>query len=295
VARGAAEAASSALVDGFHQGLLDYSLIDGQVMTIEARHGHGDPLVLPGLATELASLPVDCLVAVGGLASIAAKNATQSVPVIMVGVVAPVREGLIASLARPGGNVTGVAIDAGPDFVGKRIQLLQEVTPGLARLALIWNPDEPGWDTNLAAADQATTVLGITTQTFTVRDASELEGLFDSMRRTGLQGVLPIGGPFFHRYRARLAELAIQYQLPMIQARGESVQAGGLMSYGPSWFEVARRGGYYLARILAGVSPPELPVEQPREFDFVINLKTAQALGLTIPHHILLQATEVIQ
>jgi putative ABC transport system substrate-binding protein len=281
---------------GLQQGFRDFGLLDGQTIAVEARFAGSDGLGrVPALASELAQANVDVIVANGLVASHAVRNATATVPVVMVAVANPVREGLVPSLAHPDGNVTGVSIDTGPELQGKRLDLLKQVSPGLTRVALLIDATSPGFNENLRGARSAAQALNLEVLEVAVRSSDELDGAFRAVSSEQITAVMLIGGDFFYRHRTRVAELALEYRLPIMQTRSEIAQAGVLMAYGPSFYAIARRAAYYVDRILKGAKPADLPVEQPREFDFVINLKTAQALGLTIPEHVLLQATEVLQ
>jgi putative tryptophan/tyrosine transport system substrate-binding protein len=214
---------------------------------------------------------------------------------VNVGMANPVGAGLVASLARPGGNITGMSTDTGPELSGKRLELLKATAPALSRIAVLWSPEDAAQQERLVKTQEAARALGVTVQSVPVGGPNDLDDAFEAIARAGVDGLAGLGSPFLLNHRVRVAEFALQHGLPSVQASRAHVEAGVLMAYGPSLHDLARRSAAYVGRILKGTKPADLPVEQPREFEFLINLRTAQALGLTIPHHVLLQATEVIQ
>jgi putative tryptophan/tyrosine transport system substrate-binding protein len=279
--------------DAFLEGLRDYGYTEGHNLTIERRYADGDPGRLPTLAVELVALPVDVIFASAGtLAVTAARGATSTIPIVaatgdLVG------SGLVSSLARPGGNVTGIT-NLGSELSGKRLELLTEAIPGVSRVALIHDPDSVALSTSLHDTQVAAGTLGITVEPLAARDTADLQAAFDVARERA-QAVIIVGSPFLNRNLARIADLAARGRLPTMYSVREFADAGGLMAYAPNLSAQYRRAAYYVDRIVKGAKPADLPVEQPMRFDFVINLRTAQALDLTIPHHVLLQATEVLQ
>jgi putative tryptophan/tyrosine transport system substrate-binding protein len=285
----------TATLDAFVDGMREYGYSLGQNLTIEYRATNGGPDRLLELATELAHLPVDMIVAHAG-APAAARRATETIPIIIVGGGDPVASGLVASLARPGGNVTGVVSVPGTTLQPKMMELLKEAVPSLSRVGLLY-------DANFVTPSlEPTTVLGHAGKTLGIQvvglglgGAADIEPAITTAVQDGIDGLVTLEPPFLYQNRTSVAELALKHRLPAIFYWRESAAAGLLMSYGPSLQPLGRRAAYYVDRILKGAQPADLPVEQPMTFDFVINLRTAQALGLTIPPHVLLQATEVIQ
>ena len=279
----------------FRQGLSEHGLVEGQNLAIAYRWADGGPERLAQPAAELVSDRVDVIVTVGTPAAYAARNATSTIPIVMLGASEPVRAGLVASLAQPGGNVTGLSFDAGPGLWGKRLQLLHAVVPGVSRVAVLWNPGESGLSDALGEATDAAHGLGIDAQVVPVRRVDDFDGAFKAIAGGRAGAMFMIGGPFFFVHRVRIADFALQNRLPSMQSGREYAEAGVLMAYGPRFPDLAHRGAAYVDKILKGAKPADLPVEQPMTFDFVVNLKTAQALGITFPNEILLQVTEVIQ
>jgi putative ABC transport system substrate-binding protein len=276
----------------FVQGLHELGYIEGQNVLIDRRSADGQPARFPILAAELVALPVDLIAAGTTASAVAAKQATSTIPIVVMGGDL-IASGLVASLARPGGNVTGIS-SLGRQTNGKRLELLKEALPRVSRVAGLWNPDAPSAAFNRQQAEDAASALGLTLQFLETRDAGELEAVFKAAREQA-DAVLILPDPLFTTPSARVAALAAENRLPAISLEREFTDAGGLMSYGSSLTKNAKRAASYVDKILKGASPADLPIEQPREFDFIINLRTAQALGLTIPQHVLLQATEVIQ
>jgi putative ABC transport system substrate-binding protein len=237
---------------------------------------------------------VDVIVAAGTPAALAAQRATDAIPIVAIGVSDPVASGLVGSIAHPGGNVTGLSILA-PALSAKRLELLRDCVPGLARVSYLWDPTNPGSALSRAATEAAAETLGLQLQLLEVLGPANFDGAFAAAAAARDKAVLVGGGSTTRNHRAQIVGLAAQHRVPAMYETRDFVEVGGLMNYGPNRPSMVRRSAYYVDKILKGVSPADLPVEQPREFDFVISLKTAQALGLTIPQHVLLQATEVIQ
>jgi putative ABC transport system substrate-binding protein len=265
---------------------------------IEYRSYEGKLERLPALAAELVALKVDVIVASGTPASLVAKQATRTVPIVFAGVADPVASGLVTTLARPGGNITGLSGLASLELVGKCLELLKQAVPGVSRVAVLWQPGGLGGRTDkdmLKAAEVAARALGVRLQFVEARGPEDIDRAFSEMTRAraGALSVLPMG--MFLNERRRLVDLATQNRLPAVYPLREGVDAGGLMAYGPNFPDLYRRAAIYVDKILMGAKPADLPVEQPTKFELVINLKTAKALGLTIPPSLLQRADEVIQ
>ena len=277
---------------GFRQGLRELGYVEGRTLAIEYRAAEEKPERYPQLVADLLRVPVDLIVSFSVAALPALTRATKHVPLVLATLSDPVREGYAKSFARPGGNITGLTL-VNDDFLAKRLQILKEAVPRAARVALIRNP-RPGAaqaDVYRAAGDR----LGLTIEVFEARNAVELEGVFPLIARSGIRAVILAQDPLFGAERRRLAELGIQHRLPILSGETDFAQAGGLMNYGPSLFENFRRAATYVDKILKGASPADLPIEQAAKFDLIINMKTAKALGLTIPPSLLLQADQVIE
>jgi putative tryptophan/tyrosine transport system substrate-binding protein len=280
--------------DAFRDGLADYGLVDGQQVLVDYRIALGDADRLAADAAALVQTPVEIIVASGERAARAARDRTASIPIVIIITADPVQAGLITSLARPGGNVTGYA-GLGRDLVGKRLELLRDTIPDVSRLAILFNGSNPAASANYAATAAAAQALGWTVQALDARAVGELESAFAAARRENADALFVLDDPVIGTPPQRTVDLAAEYRLPAMYQSGFFRPSGGLMSYSPSLRTGHRRAAYFVDRILKGAKPADLPVEQPREFEFVINLKTAQALGLTIPPHVLLQATEIVQ
>jgi putative ABC transport system substrate-binding protein len=285
------------LREAFRQGLRDLGYVEGRNVVIEYRSAEGKVERLPALAAELVALKVDVILAPSTPAALAAKQATKTIPIVFTSVADPVASGLVTSLARPGGNVTGLATLA-PELVGKCLELLKQAVPGVSRVAVLWTPGALGERTEkdmLKATDVAAQALGVRLQFVEARGPEDFDRAFSEMTgaRTGALTVFPSAMLFFER--RRLVDLAAKSRLPTVFTWRESVDAGGLMGYGPNQADFNRRAATYVDKILKGAKPADLPVEQPTKFELVINLKTANALGLTIPQSILGRADEVIQ
>jgi putative ABC transport system substrate-binding protein len=280
--------------DVLRHALRELGWVEGQNLAIESRWAHGQYAQLPHLATELVRLPVDVLVTISTPAAQAAKEATTTLPIVMLFVSDAVDEGLVASLARPGGNLTGVSstYDA---LIGKRLELLKAVVPGLSRVAVLYNPTFSG--TALAVPETLASAqkLGVTPQLVEIRGPGELVHAFEAMRRAHAEALVVLADPLLLMYARGMADLAIRHRLPTMFEERSPVEAGGLMVYGVHWGAIARRAATYVDKLLKGAKPADLPVEQPTTLELVINLKTAEALGLTIPPSLLFQATEVIR
>jgi len=279
-------------LEAFREGLRDLGYVEGRNITLEYRFAEGYADRLPALVAELVRLPVDVLVVNGTVAIRPAQHATTTIPIVMVAA-DPVGAGLVASLARPGGNSTGLSIMV-PGFSGKRLEILKEAVPTLSRVAALWHRDAPmgSYVTETQAAAQA---LGLQLQALEVRSPNEFDQAFAAMTSEHADALVMIPSALFFSHRRQLAALAVQHRLPAIFMEREFVDAGGLMAYGPSLSDLSRRAATYVDKILKGAKPADLPIEQPMKFELVINLKTAKALGLTVPPSLLFQANEVIR
>jgi putative ABC transport system substrate-binding protein len=282
-------------LDAFRLGMRAQGYEERQDYVLESRHSEGRDDLLPGLAAELVSLPVDVMLASTLIAITAAKNATPTIPIVMTSIASdPLAFGLVESLARPGGNVTGTA-NLGVVLSGKRVEVLKQLLPSLARLAMFQDAASPGNAGNVAEVQAAARTLGIQLHVLPVRSATDLDAAFDAAIREHAEAVLVLGSTFFQNNRTRIIELAAQRHLPAIYGPREWAEAGGLMAFASNDAARYRNAATFVSKILKGANPRELPVEQPTDFELVINLKTAQALGLTIPQSVLQQATEIIQ
>ena len=277
----------------FQQGLRDLGYVDGQNMRIEYRCSDLEHEQLLAMAAELVRLPVDVLVTAGP-GAVAAKQATMTIPIVFAVVADPLSERLVASLARPGGNVTGQSL-MGTDLAAKRMQLLAEMVPGLRHLAVHWNPARPGFASQVQEIYTASASRGLSLDVLEVRSPPEFDHAFRTMGDTGVGAAILLDDAMFHQERTRLTTLAVQRQIPAIYGHRDYAEVGGLLSYGPHFPTLFRRAAIFVDKILKGAKPEDLPVEQPTKFELVLNLNTAQALGLTVPRLLLAQADEVIE
>jgi putative tryptophan/tyrosine transport system substrate-binding protein len=280
--------------EAFAQGLQELGYVEGHNILIERRYAEGQAARLPELVAELIHLPVDLIVAGGTLSIRAARDATATLPIVMVIANEPVRQGLIASLARPGGNVTGLS-QMNVQLTGKQLELLKDTVPGLSRVAFLWNPTVSHRAYELQESEAAAQALGLHAQPLEARTPEELEAAFAAAATGRADGLLLQNSALNSVHQARIAELAARLRLPTMSGFPEFAADGGLMGYGPDRADQWRRATIYVDKILKGAPPADLPVEQPMRFKFVINLKTAQMLGLPIPPHVLAQTTEVIR
>ncbi len=284
-------------IAAFLQGLRDigYEEGRGRQVTIEYRWAEGQRDRLADLAADLVRSGVDVVLALGPASARAAKNATTTTPIVFVGSGDPIAEGLVSSLARPGGNVTGLALIAGLDIVGKRLALLKEVVPGVTRMAMLWNPSNPSHVLALKEVPGIARSLRVELRAIAARGPEEFEGAFAAMRKLRVGGLLVLADGVFVLQAARLVNLSAESHLPTIYGNLPFTEAGGLMSYQGSFVAMYRRAASVVDKILKGAKPSDIPVEQPTQIELVINLKTAKALGLTIPPSLLQRADEVIQ
>ena len=276
------------------EGLGPLGWIEGKNLTFEGRYAEDDLDRLPVLAAELVSLDVDVIVTSGTLAPLAAKRATSTIPIVMAFAGDPVGSGLIASLARPGANVTGLSGMA-PDLAGKRLELLKELLPGISHAAVLWNAANPYSALAFKETLGAAQILGVELQSLEVRTPADFDGALDAAAGQHTDALITVEDPLTTDNRGKIAEFAIRKRLPLMAGFRIFADAGGLISYGPNPVEFERRSVDYVAKILKGAKPSDLPVEQPTRFELVINLKTASALGLTIPPLLLARADEVIE
>jgi ABC-type uncharacterized transport system substrate-binding protein len=276
---------------GLFEGLQQLGYAEGQNIVFEGRFSEGMHERLPALAAELVRLKVDVIVAAANAAD-AAKGATSTVPIVMPNYGEPVENRIVVSLARPGGNVTGLS---GPDLVAKQLQLLKEVMPGLSRVAVLSDPTLPGYPRRLREAEDAARSLRVRLQIVKARTPTELAGAISVAANGSAKALLVLGDPMFFGERGQIVGLATKNRLPMIAIQAEFCQAGGLLSYGIDQRDTFRRAAIYVDKILKGTKPGDLPIEQPTKFELVINLKTAKALGLTIPPALLQRADQVIE
>ena len=281
-------------LDAFRQGLGDLGHVEGQNIAIEYRHADGKFDRLPGLAVELVGLQVDVLVGVTTNAVQAAKNATRTIPIVFIGVSDPVAAELVDSLARPGGNLTGFT-NIAPVLSGKRLELLKETVPKLSRVAVLWDPQSPGSVPQWKETELAATELGLQLYSMEASAVDEYEGAFKKAVKARSGAVAVTLNPVSNSNQKPIADLAIKNRLPTMCARGDYVDNGCMMSYGPSYVAEGRVAARYVDKILRGTKPPDLPVEQPMKFEFVINLKTAKQIDLTIPPNVLYRADKVIK
>jgi putative ABC transport system substrate-binding protein len=281
-------------LNSFRQGLRDLGYVEGRSIAIESRWGEGNYERLPKLAAELVRLRVDVIVAANAPSAQAAREATREIPIVMTVLVDPAAAGLVTSLARPGGNITGLSMMA-PELVGKHLELLKEVVPKLSRVAVLGNPSNPGTASQLQEARAAAQGLGLQVHVIEARGPSDLDRAFEAMKRARADAVLVLVDAMFGSQRERIAGLALQHRLPAVSGLTRHAQAGDLLAYGASRVDVYRRAAAYVDKILMGAKPADLPVEQPTKFELVINLKTAKALGLTIPPTLLARADQVIE
>jgi ABC-type uncharacterized transport system substrate-binding protein len=284
-------------LEPFRQGLRDLGYVEGRDLVIETRDAEAKLERLPALAAELVALKVDVIVAPGTPQALAAKKATRTIPIVFVGAADPVADGLVTSLARPGGNATGSSNFAS-ELVGKRLELLKQAVPGVSRVAVLWQPGavaERVEKNILKAAEVAARALEVRPQFVEARGPDDLDRALSDMTRARAGALTVLPSAMFVSERRRLVDLAAKNRLPAVYGSREFVDAGGLMSYGPNIADLNRRAATYVDKILKGAKPADLPVERPTKFEVVINLKTARALGLTIPPSLLQRADQVIE
>ena len=286
---------SSSLTDAFRQGLRELGYVEGKNILTEYRYAEGKPELLPDLAAELVRLQVNVIVATVTPAAMAAKKATQTIPIITVTTADPVGSRLVASLAHPGGNVTGLSLVPGLEMSGKQLELLKEAVPKLTQVAVLIDPGNEPTARFLKEAEKAASSLVLHLRAVEARNADELNSAFSAINEKRPDALLVIASPILSANRTQIARFATSSRLPAMYPYSEFVDAGGLMSYGPHQPDLYRRAATYVDKILKGADPANLPIEQPTKFELVINLKTAQALNLTIPQSVLYRADKVIK
>jgi putative ABC transport system substrate-binding protein len=291
----AAPGEAAHLTKVFEEGLRELGYVEGRNIVIERRFAGGKQERLPQLAVELVQLKPDLIVTGANPVIAAVRQATATIPLVMTGSQDPVGSGFIASLAWPGGNLTGVASDPSPEFYGKHVELLKELIPTATRIAVLWNPAAPAAESYRKAVESAAMKLGLSMRSVAIRGRDELEGAFAALPRERIDAIVVQGGPVLFTARAQVAQLAMKHRMPGVFYAREFVELGGLASYGSSVADNFRRAAVYVDKILKGAKPGELPVDQPTRFEMVINLKTAKSLGITIPQAVLVQADEVIE
>ncbi len=288
-------AGMSHLSEAFLQGLRELGYVEGKNIAIEYRWADGKFERLPELAAELVRLKLDVIVAALTQASLAAKAATVTIPIVTVAVANPVDSGIIASLARPGANITGTSV-MNDEVVGKQLELLKEALPAISRVGAMWNPANPVFQKlQLRALEVTSRALNVSLQKVEARDQEEIERAFKAIAKARTRALHVLPDPVFTAHRRRVADLALKLQLPAVSGTRESAEAGLLMSYGPSFPESYRRAAIYVDKILKGAKPGDIPVERSTKFEFVINLSTAKQIGVTLPQSLLYRADKVIR
>ena len=280
--------------EAFRQDLRELGYIVGQNIVIEWRYAHRKRDRLPALAAELVRLKVDVIVALNPPAARAAKNTTTTIPIVVRISSDPVRSGFVASLARPGGNITGLWSISG-ELIGKRLELLKEMVPGLSRVAVLWKPGRRRGGVRFKKIEVAARALGVQIQSLEARDPGEFQGVFEAATRERAGALITLRNPVIVRHRKRIAGLALENRLPAIYDDRAFVEVGGLMSYGTNLAALHRRAATFVDKILKGAKPADLPIEQAREFELVINLKTAKQIGVTIPPEVLYRADKIMK
>jgi len=287
--------AVAARTEAFQQGLRELGYVEGKNIVIERRFAEGKPERIPALAAELVHLKVDVIVTGGSLLTRAAKEATVTIPIVMAQDIDPVSNGFVASLARPGGNITGLSTLA-PEISGKRLELLKEIFPKLSRVAVLGTSTQPGNRQQLRETELAAGAFGVKLQYLDVLSPKDIEPAFrESSKGRAEAVVMMVAGAVAAAHRAQILELAVKSRLPTMYPQNTYVEAGGLMSYGVNFADLDRRAAIYVDKILKGTKPADLPIEQPKKFEFIINLKAAKQIGLTIPANVLARADKVIK
>jgi putative ABC transport system substrate-binding protein len=290
----ASTSAIAARIEGFRHGLRELGYIEGKNIVVEWPSADGKPDRLPALVAELVRLKVDIIVTAGPSATRAAKEATSTIPIVMTQDSDPIGTGFVSSLARPGGNITGLSTLA-PEISGKRLELLKEIVPRLSRVAVLGSSTQPGNAQALREVELAAGTFGVRLQYLNVLSSTDIETAFRTASKGRAEAILVLGGPVLNSHRTQIADLAAKNRLPAIYARREYVEAGGLMSYATSNADLDRRAAMYVDKILKGAKPRDLPVEQPTKFELIINLKAAKQISLTIPQKVLARADRVIK
>jgi putative ABC transport system substrate-binding protein len=284
----------SARIEAFKQGLRDLGYAEGKNIAVEYRFAEGNFKRLRDSATDLVSLKLNVIVTWGTPQILAVKQATNTIPIVMAFSADPVRDGFVASLARPGGNITGLS-SLSPELSGKRLELLKETFPQLARVGVLWDPADPGATANVKETETAGQALGVQVQPLEVRSQKDFQNAFKAANEGRARALILQQTNLTNTHRKEIVELATKHRLPTMLGESGIMDTGGLMSYGPNYSDLFRRAALYVDKILKGTKPAELPVEQPTKFEFVINLKTAKQIGLTIPPNVLARADRVIK
>ena len=284
----------SVRVEAFRQRLRELGYVEGKNIVIEYRYAEGKLERLPDLAAELVGLKVDVIVTGGGPTILAAKKATATIPIVFAAFNDPVGTGLVSSLARPGGNITGLS-NIAQDLDGKRLELLKEAFPKVARVAFLWEPGGPRRNVRLTDMQAAAKALGLKLQPLEVRSLDDFENAFGQAKRDGAQALITATGPLINTQRLQVLDFAAKNRLPVMYPDSEWVETGGLMSYAPNYTDLYRRAADFVDKILKGTKPADIPVEQPTKFELVINLKTAKQIGVTIPSSVLARSDRVIK
>lgn len=288
------DGAPPGLLETFREGLQDLGYVEGKNIAIEMRDAAGENERLGALADELLRLEVDVILAVNTPAAQAAKKATATTPIVITRVANPVRSGLVSSLARPGGNLTGSSV-MHTELSAKRMELLREILPGIARVAVLSNADNPGHTPQVAEMELASSQLGLEFLSLPLRGPSDLARTFHEASRARAEALIVLDDTSFTNHREQILKLAAGHSLPVVARYKDFADAGALIAYGPNLPALYRRAAYYTEKILKGAKPSDLPIEQPTRFDLVVNLKTAKSLGLTIPPSVLIRADHVIE
>jgi putative ABC transport system substrate-binding protein len=284
----------SARVETLRQRLRELGYVEGKNIVIEYRYAEGKLERLPDLAAELVQLKVDVIVTAPGPGAIAAKKASATIPIVFTDSADPIGTGIVSSLARPGGNITGLSVMA-PDLDGKRLELLKESFPKVARVAFLWRTSGTRGNLTLTEMEAAATALGLKLQSLEVRTLEDFDSAFARAKRDGAQALITTPSPLINTQQRQVLDFAAKNRLPAMYHTSEWVEAGGLMSYAPNFTDLWRRAADYVDKILKGAKPADLPVEQPKKFEFLVNLKTAKQIGVTIPSNVLARADRVIR
>jgi putative tryptophan/tyrosine transport system substrate-binding protein len=284
----------STRVEAFRQGLRDLGYVEGKNLAIEYRFAEGNFKRLRELAADLVALKVNVIMTWGTPQILAVKQATNTIPIVMAFSADPVRDGFVASLARPGGNITGLS-SLSPELSGKRLELLKETFPQLARVGVLWDPADPGATANVKETETAGQALGVQVQPLEVRSQKDFQNAFKAANEGRARALILQQTNLTNTHRKEIVELATKHRLPTMLGESGIMDTGGLMSYGPNYSDLFRRAAIYVNKILKGAKPTDLPVEQPTKFEFIINLKAAKQIGLTIPPNVLARADKVIK
>jgi putative ABC transport system substrate-binding protein len=291
---GTAPSANAARIEAFRQGLRELGYVEGKNIVIEWRHAEAKLDRLPALAAELVRLKVDIIITGGPPATRSAKEATVTIPIVMTQDGDPVGNGFIASLARPGGNITGLS-SLSPEISGKQLELLKEIVPRLSHVAVLGMSTRPGNAQALRETEVAAGAFGVKLQYLDILDPKDMESAFQAARKGRADAVLLLASPVLVSQRTQIAELAVKSRLPAMYSRRDYAEDGGLMTYDVSQNDLSRRAATYVDKVLKGAKPADLPVEQPKKFEFIVNLKAAKQIGLTIPPNVLARADKVIK